>query len=76
VADAEEARREYGVELSSWESLPKAAAIVAAVAHQAFRERPVSDYMEKLQPGGVLVDVKSLFDASQLEKLGITVWRL
>ena len=76
VADADEARREYGIDLMSWESLPRAAAIVAAVAHKAFRERPVSDYVEKLQPGGVLTDVKSLFDASQLKNQGITVWRL
>jgi UDP-N-acetyl-D-galactosamine dehydrogenase len=76
VADADEARREYGVDLTPWESLPKAAAVVVAVAHKAFCERPVADYVEKLQPGGVLVDVKSLFDASQLEKQGITVWRL
>ncbi|MDR0363384.1 MAG: nucleotide sugar dehydrogenase, partial [Planctomycetota bacterium] len=68
VADADEARREYGVDSVPWESLPKAAAIVVAVAHKAFRERPVSDYVEKLQPGGVLADVKSLFDAAQLEE--------
>jgi UDP-N-acetyl-D-galactosamine dehydrogenase len=76
VADADEARREYGVELTPWEELPKAAAIVVAVAHRAFRERPVSDYLEKLQPSGVLADVKSLFDEARLQCEGVTVWRL
>ena len=76
VADAEEAGHEYGVELTPWEDLPKAAAIVAAVAHQVFRDRPLADYLEKLQPGGVLTDVKSLFDEAQLKKSGVTVWRL
>ena len=76
VADAEEAGHEYGVELTPWEDLPKAAAIVAAVAHQVFRDRPLADYLEKLQPGGVLTDVKSLFDEAQLKKWGVTVWRL
>ncbi|MDR0578154.1 MAG: nucleotide sugar dehydrogenase [Candidatus Accumulibacter sp.] len=76
VADAREAMREYGVELTPWEELPKAAAIVAAVAHKAFRDRPLSDYVEKLQPGGVLTDVKSLFDEAQLKRQGVTAWRL
>jgi UDP-N-acetyl-D-galactosamine dehydrogenase len=76
VADAEEAGHEYGVELTPWEDLPKAAAIVAAVAHQVFRDRPLADYLEKLQPGGILTDVKSLFDEAQLKKSGVTVWRL
>ncbi|MDR3299174.1 MAG: nucleotide sugar dehydrogenase [Candidatus Accumulibacter sp.] len=76
VADAAEAKREYGVELTSWEELPPAAAIVVAVAHQTFRERPIADYVEKLQPDGVLTDVKSVFDAALLEERGVTVWRL
>ncbi|MDR1934154.1 MAG: nucleotide sugar dehydrogenase [Candidatus Accumulibacter sp.] len=76
VADARQAKREYGVELTPWEELPQAVAIVAAVAHQAFRDRPVSGYLEKLRPGGVLADVKSQFDEAQLKKQGITVWRL
>ncbi|MDR3221918.1 MAG: nucleotide sugar dehydrogenase [Candidatus Accumulibacter sp.] len=76
VADADEAKHEYDVELTPWDELPKAVAIVAAVAHQTFRDRPLADYVEKLQPGGVLTDVKSLFDAAQLEKQGVSVWRL
>ncbi|GHU29398.1 UDP-N-acetyl-D-galactosamine dehydrogenase [Betaproteobacteria bacterium] len=76
VADADEARREYGVELTPWKELPKAVAIVAAVAHKAFRDRSISEYVEKLQPGGVLTDVKSMFDEAQLKQQGVTVWRL
>ena len=76
VADADEARHEYGVELTSWEALPKSAAIVAAVAHKVFRDRPIDEYLEKLQPRGVLADVKSLFDEARLKEQGVTVWRL
>jgi UDP-N-acetyl-D-galactosamine dehydrogenase len=67
---------EYGVELVPWEQLPKAAAIVAAVAHRGFKARPVSDYVDKLAPNGVLTDVKSQFDAPALAAQGVTVWRL
>ena len=76
VADAKEALHEYGVELVPWDRLPKAAAIVAAVAHRAFKERPVTDYLDRLAPDGVVTDVKSQFDAADLASRGVTVWRL
>ncbi len=76
VADGVEAKHEYGVELTAWDDLPHAAAIVAAVAHKEFRNRPLSDFTDKLQEGGVLTDVKSLFDEAQLKAKGVTVWRL
>ena len=76
VANADEARHEYGVELTAWDDLPQAAAIVAAVAHKEFRNRPLSDFTAKLQAGGVLTDVKSMFDEDQLKAKGVTVWRL
>ncbi|KFB71726.1 MAG: UDP-N-acetyl-D-glucosamine 6-dehydrogenase [Candidatus Accumulibacter phosphatis] len=76
VADADEARKEYGVELTTWEQLPAAAAIVAAVAHRQFKARPLAAYVGKLQPGGVLADVKSMFNEAELAAQGVTVWRL
>ena len=76
IATPGEARHEYGIELTDWELLPKAAAIVAAVAHEPYRRRPVSDYLERLQPDGVLVDVKGLFDAMQVRESGVHLWRL
>lgn len=76
VADAAEAHHEYGVDLCPWDELPQAAAIVAAVAHQTFKQRPLSDYVAKLQPGGVLTDVKCMFDQAALTAQGVHVWRL
>ena len=76
VAAPEEALHEYGVKLVPWEQLPKAAAIVAAVAHRAFKARPISDYLGRLLPKAVVADVKSQFDAGDLTGNGVTVWRL
>jgi len=76
VAAPEEALHEYGVKLVPWEQLPKAAAIVAAVAHRAFKARPTSDYLERLLPKAVVADVKSQFEASDLVSNGVTLWRL
>jgi UDP-N-acetyl-D-galactosamine dehydrogenase len=76
VADADEALHEYGVELTAWDDLPTAAAIIGAVAHKEFKDRPLTDYVDKLQKGGVMTDVKSMFDEDQLVSQGVTVWRL
>jgi len=76
VADAAEARHEYGVELVPFDALPRAAAIVAAVAHKEFRVRPLDDFVGKLVPGGVYADVKCQADAAALRARGVIVWRL
>ena len=76
VAAPKEALHEYGVELVAWDRLPKAAAIVAAVAHREFKARPLSDYLGRLMPKGVIADVKCQFDGSAMEAGGVTVWRL
>jgi UDP-N-acetyl-D-galactosamine dehydrogenase len=76
LADAREAMHEYGVTLRSWDELPRAQAIVAAVAHDPFKRRPVEDYVSKLQPGGLYVAVKCQADAAQLRARGLNVWRL
>jgi UDP-N-acetyl-D-glucosamine/UDP-N-acetyl-D-galactosamine dehydrogenase len=76
VADAEEARHEYGVELESWESLPRAEVIIAAVSHQEFIEKSISDFQSKIIEKGCFIDVKSQFDQEALNKIGLSVWRL
>jgi UDP-N-acetyl-D-glucosamine/UDP-N-acetyl-D-galactosamine dehydrogenase len=76
LADAGEAMHEYGVQLRSWDELPRAHAIVAAVAHDGFKRRPIDDFVSKLLPGGLYVDVKSQADAAQLMSRGLHVWRL
>ena len=76
VADVAEAKHEYGVDLTKWEDLPPAAAIVAAVEHKEFKVRPLVDYVAKLRENGVFSDVKSAFDDTQFRAQGVTVWRL
>ena len=75
-ADAEEAMREYGVRLLDWDDLPRADAIVAAVAHRSYRQLGVEDLTRKLAKGGCFIDVKAGFDAAELGAQGCRVWRL
>ena len=76
VPDAAEARHEYGLELEPWDSLPRAEAIVVAVAHRQFVKRPLADYAAKVVERGCFIDVKSRFDMAALRQTGLTVWRL
>ncbi len=76
IADAKEARHEYGIELESWESLPRADVIIVAVSHQEFIERPISDLQSKVVERGCFIDVKSQFDQKVLNEIGLSVWRL
>ncbi|HEY5863687.1 MAG TPA: nucleotide sugar dehydrogenase, partial [Casimicrobiaceae bacterium] len=62
--------------LTPWGELPRAHALVAAVAHAEFRKRPIDDFVGALEPGGLYVDVKSQADQSALRARGIDVWRL
>lgn len=76
VADKQEAKHEYGVELVSWVDLPTSGAIVAAVNHKEFKARPVSDYLSKLAKNGIITDVKSMLNPADVTASGIDLWRL
>src|SRR5258706_153486 len=76
VANAEEAKHEYGIQLESWERLPRAELVVLAVPHRELLARPLSDYAAKAAPGAVFVDVKSRFEPASLSAAGFTPWRL
>ena len=75
-ADAEEAMHEYGVKLEQWDQMPRADAIVAAVAHREYAELSVEDMGKKLVKGGAFIDVKAAFDQARLVGAGYRVWRL
>jgi UDP-N-acetyl-D-galactosamine dehydrogenase len=76
VASPEHAHHEYGIALRDWKELPKANAIVAAVAHKELVAHGIDDLCGKLVAGGVYVDVKCKADSNALRARGIDVWRL
>ncbi|MBT9501001.1 MAG: nucleotide sugar dehydrogenase [Burkholderiaceae bacterium] len=75
-AEAEEALHEYGVRLLPWDDLPRADAIVAAVAHKEFGQLSLDDIGKKLVKGGAFIDVKAAFDAPAILAAGFKLWRL
>jgi UDP-N-acetyl-D-glucosamine/UDP-N-acetyl-D-galactosamine dehydrogenase len=76
IAEDSEAQHEYGLTLKSWEELPRAHAVVAAVAHRQFARIDGAQLDSKLVPGGVFTDVKCFFDGPDLRRRGYSVWRL
>jgi UDP-N-acetyl-D-galactosamine dehydrogenase len=75
-AETDEAMHEYGVGLVAWDDLPRADAIVAAVAHREFAALSVEDFGKKLVKGGAFIDVKAAFDPSAITGAGYKLWRL
>jgi len=76
VPDPKDAMHEYGIELVSWDALPRADALIAAVAHKRFMQIPLDQLTAKLVPGGCFMDVKARFDTAALRAAGVSVWRL
>ncbi len=76
LAEADEAEHEYGIKLESWDSLPKADALIAAVPHKEVLALSLTDFQSKLNDGGCFIDVKSQFDPEALKEAGYCVWRL
>lgn len=77
LADPAEAMHEYGIALTAWDALPTGSdAIVAAVAHRAYKAMPLDQLTAHLKPGGVFIDVKSAHDAAALQAAGLRLWRL
>ncbi len=75
-AESEEAVHEYGVPLLPWDDLPRADAIVAAVAHKEFAALSMEDFSKKLVKGGAFIDVKAAFDRKAITDAGYKLWRL
>ena len=76
VPSPQEAVHEYGIQLASWDALPRADAMIVAVAHKQFVGMSAAHLAAKVAPGGCFMDVKARFDASVLRAAGLSVWRL
>ena len=77
VADAQEARRLYGLELCDAAHIENMDAVILAVAHDAFaafdRERIDAMFAQGQK---VLLDIKGLYDRKEYESAGYRYWRL
>lgn len=77
-ADAEEAKREYGVTFTDYKDLNNLDLAVIAVAHQAFKDKKLEDLarLYKNPEAKILMDLKGIMDKQTCEKQNYTYWRL
>ena len=80
LADAEEVRRVYGLELTPFEALQELDCVILAVAHQAYRaltlEQLAALYADLPAEEKVIIDIKSILDRKELDAAGFRYWRL
>ncbi|MDR0564124.1 MAG: nucleotide sugar dehydrogenase [Azoarcus sp.] len=74
IASNEEARHEYGLTLTSWDSLPVADVLILAVPHRDYINMPTQQLLAKCSGQGVLIDIKSVLPPTAGD--GRTLWRL
>jgi UDP-N-acetyl-D-galactosamine dehydrogenase len=76
LASAQEAQREYGIELCSREALLTADAVLLAVAHEDYVAAGWPLVLGLLKEGrGIVMDIKGRLDRSQKPD-GVVLWRL
>jgi UDP-N-acetyl-D-galactosamine dehydrogenase len=75
-ADPQEAVHDYGVELTRFDEMPRAHAIVAAVAHRECQLLTAEDQGRKLVKRCASFDVRAALDAHALSRVGRCVGRL
>ncbi|MEH6588620.1 MAG: nucleotide sugar dehydrogenase [Halioglobus sp.] len=76
AADPLDAIAEYGIELTAWDALPKAEAVVLAVPHSEYKDKEVARFADIMVNGATLLDVKSCLSQAECESAGIKLWRL
>lgn len=80
VADADEAKHEYGLVFESIENIKDMDAVILAVAHDEFNGLSMDKlngfYRDVPNENKVLIDVKGLLDRKEFEAAGYRYWRL
>lgn len=80
-ADINVAKKEYGIELTPFDQIPKADCIIVAVGHKEFRSMSMMRIKELFKAEiadkeKVLIDVKSLYRMDELKASGMRFWRM
>lgn len=80
IADKNDAKKYYNVELSDMDAIQDADCLVFAVAHQVFKSLKVSEldkfFSKSDVSDKVVIDIKGIFDKEELKNSGYRSWRL
>lgn len=76
-ADADEAKRLYGIEFVDMDTISGMDAVILAVAHTAFSSLNITQIDQFFgNATKVLLDIKGMFDRKEYESAGYIYWRL
>ena len=79
-ASERDAMREYGVTLTNLEDVKDADCVIVAVAHNEFKALNLADIKALFKNGNdnekVLIDVKGIYNVTDLKASGMRFWRL
>lgn len=76
LADPDDAKHEYGIELCEQGDLTQCQAVILAVPHAEYLRMGAPEFGAMLDDDAILVDIKSVLDRDALRRAGINVWRL
>ncbi len=75
LAQNAHAVHEYGIQLSDWKKLTYLDALILAVPHQEYLEIPHQKLFAHIRPGGIFMDIKSIFEPEDIPA-NINYWSL
>lgn len=76
IADAEDVKKKYDVNLVPWDKLNDLDAIIFAVSHHQYRSLTKDEILNKLKKKSVIIDIKNIFDKKDFPNNNICYWQL
>ena len=76
IADADEAKKLYGIEFKNMNLLKNLDALIIATSHDEFKEIQKNDFDKMFKNEKVLIDVKGILNRKEYETTGYLYWRL
>lgn len=76
VADKEEAKKLYGIEVQDMHKLKDLDALIIATSHEEFKNIKIEEFNNMFSDKKIIIDVKGILDKKQYEKEGYSYWRL
>ena len=75
-AKKDDALNQYGISLCEINEINSFDSIIIAVAHDKYTVLEISDWKKLLNPNGVIIDVKSVYELGKFSKTTLNHWRL
>ncbi|VVC75727.1 UDP-N-acetyl-D-glucosamine 6-dehydrogenase [Aquicella siphonis] len=76
IANKDEVRKEFGIDLSTWDSLTDLDVVIIAVADKEYMQLHKPELTKMLKSNGIIMDVKGILNQNEYQDTDITIMRL